>query len=140
MIRDIRQDLRERLRTLEAQRDKLHVELKEAEQQIGVLMHMLEIEDRRFADKAPSEVRKPMTKLSDFIYGELGRRRMTKEEVKIVAERAGYENVGRGVHLTLVNMEKSGRIRLVADNKYEPQTRSDERPGTPFFSTFSGSH
>jgi hypothetical protein len=139
MIRDIRQDLRERLRALETQRDKLHVDLKEAEQQIGVLMNMLEIEDRRFPPQASSDQQKPTKRLSDFIFEELGRRRMTKEEIKIAAEKNGYENVGRGVHVTLVNMEKSGRIHVVADNKYEQQIRS-ERSGAPFYSGFSGSH
>jgi hypothetical protein len=140
MMRDIRHDLRERLRTLEAQRDQLHANLKDAESQIAILMQMLEIEDRRYLEHSPSDIRKPTKKLNDFIYEELARRRMTKDEIKAVAERAGYEKVGRGVHLNLVNMEKSRRIRLGTDQKYEQQTRTDERSGTPFSSTFSGSH
>jgi hypothetical protein len=115
--------------------------LMELDEEATALMRMLNIEDQRFPEQKPSGAPAPTMALTDFIYEEIGRRRMNKAEIKIEAERAGYENVGRAVHLTLVNLERFRRINIGSDQKYERTAREsggDER--TPFFSDMSRSH
>lgn len=142
-MRDLRQELTERLRELEAQRDGFHTELKRVEDEIGVVLKMLDFEDRRFPKQQPKEIHRPTDPLGDFIYREIERRRMNKNEIKITAERAGYENVGRAVHLTLVNLERFGRIRVGSDGKYEilAAARNDQQlPPSFSFSDRTAAH
>jgi hypothetical protein len=136
-MRDIREDLKERLSSLEARRAEHHAALKELDEQAAAVMRMLDMEDRRFPEQKPNGAPAPTKALTDFIYEELGRRKMNKAEIKVAAERAGYENVGRAVHLTLVNLERFGRISVGSDQKYERSmlgSRSDERPSSSLFS------
>jgi hypothetical protein len=140
-MRDIREDLKERLRNLEADRDKHHAALKGIEENIAMIMRMLDIEDQQFpkhddTGDAPS----PTKLLSDFIYEELGRRRMAKVEIRTAAEKAGYENAGRAVHLTLVNLQRFQRIRLGPDKKYEWSVERGEPTAPSFFSGMAGTH
>jgi hypothetical protein len=133
-MRDIRQDLKERLSSVEAKRAEHHAALKQLDQQAAAIMLMLDTEDRRFPEPKPNSAAAAPTKaLTDFIYEELGRRRMDKTEIKLAAEQAGYGNVGRPVHLTLVNLARFGRISIGPDQKYErPIQTETPNSGTLF--------
>jgi hypothetical protein len=141
-MRDIREDLRERLSSLEAKRAEHHAALKELDEQAAAVMRMLDIEDREFPEQQPKggPAPTPTKVLSDFIYEELGRRRMNKAEIKVAAERAGYENVGRAVHLTLVNMARFGRVRCGEDKKYERSAEERGAERSPLFSDMPRPH
>jgi hypothetical protein len=127
-MRDIRQDLKERLGILEARRSELHSELKEMDEESATVIRLLDIEDRRFPPEQLGQTEpEPTVALAEFIFTELGKRPLGKDEMRPVAERGGYfkdtESPGRVLHLTLVNMERANRIRVREDGKYEQARR-----------------
>jgi hypothetical protein len=118
-MRDIRADLRERLRLLEARRAELQITLKDLDEETAAIMRMLDAEDRRFPPVPDNGQAMPEKILTEFIYEELVRRRMSKKEIRVVVEGAGYKVDGRSVHLTLVNLERNGRIQVADDQRYQ---------------------
>jgi hypothetical protein len=132
-MRDIRQDIRERLDLVEARRSSLERALKALNDEADALMRVLEAEDRRFL-REPLATR-PDGAMADFIVSEIDKRPLSKDEVLQVLERAGYldgiEAPGRSVHLTLVNLRRGGRIRIADDEKYHPPVRRHVGPFGP---------
>jgi len=134
MTRDIRPDLRERLeeersnreRAIEKRR-KAEAEEKEAVDNISRLMGLLEREAARFGEMAPAgDARKPDS-VGDFFIQLMREAPHSKEELRIAAEKAGYfkgpENPKRVTHLTITNMERGGRIKRDANDRYTEAPR-----------------
>jgi len=122
-MRDIRHDIRERLTEIEERRSRLQTELSAAEDESHLLMRLLDIEDERFPANAAQAPSQPEQTAGDFVIDQLRKRgSMTKDEVRDAMERAGYfaggEAPGRSAHLTLVNLERSGRLRSDDSGRY----------------------
>ncbi|MBV8736768.1 MAG: hypothetical protein JO007_05830 [Alphaproteobacteria bacterium] len=111
-MRDIRQDLRERLTNLERKRDQLQAELRIIEDESAALMRLLDFEDRRFPD-TDERVQHPERPVGDSILQALRVRSLTKDEIRDELERAGYGrtgSLGRTTHLALVNRNCPGSV------------------------------
>jgi hypothetical protein len=104
---------------LEARRAELQITLKDLDEETAAIMRMLDAEDRRFPPVPDNGQAMPEKILTEFIYEELVRRRMSKKEIRVVVEGAGYKVDGRSVHLTLVNLERNGRIQVADDQRYQ---------------------
>ena len=119
-MRDIRQDLRERLTALEQRRDQLQSELRVLDDESTAVIRLLDFEDRRFPSNGLD--RAPEQPVGDFILGALKARSLTKDEAHDPLVRAGYgqggEAVGRMAHLALVNLEKAAKVAIGEDHKY----------------------
>lgn len=124
MVRDIRADLSERLEALEWRRNALKDQLTELDREAETVQLMLAYENKR-----ASEGRIPM---GEFIEAALAEEPLTKEDVRLKCENAGYFPAimgGRQVHATMLNLENAGRIRKRNDGKYEPARGGN--PGRP---------
>ena len=122
--RDIRADLKERLRTAVVSRDDFLAKAKEFDSEIDLLTKLLDQEERRFGqkpetDKGNDEEKAP---LQDFLLKKLAHADLSKDDMKVFAEHAGYfENgasAGRSIHSTLLNLIRSGKVTTVADGIY----------------------
>jgi hypothetical protein len=136
-MRDIRRDLKERLSSLEERRAQLQATLKVIEDESAVLMRLLDYEDHRFPSEQTNIEQSDRPVLGEFITQHLHSRPMTKPEIRALTERAGYlaksESPGRTIHLTMVNMERFGRVRKRHDGRYEirePETSKTETPNS----------
>ena len=141
-MRDIRADLCERLASMEAQRAEIQVKAKELDERIAALMKMLDVEEQLFAkNEAVKFKERPQQLLSEFVYDRLAERPMNKQEIRVTAERAGYDVGGRSIHLTLVNLARFGRVHCRQDGRYERsvERRGDERSSS-FISDIPRSH
>jgi hypothetical protein len=118
-LKDIRPDLRERLRAAAVERDQLRPRLQDLDGTIALLEKLLEHEDRRF--KPPNAT--PTDSLADFLLENLGRGIATKDALRAVAEGAGYEVDGRSIHATLVNLIKSGKAVEIGEGQYAARTQ-----------------
>lgn len=118
-LKDIRPDLRERLRAAAVERDQLRPRLQELDGTIALLERLIEQEDQRFrpAGVAPSD------SLGDFLLEKMRRGISTKESLRAVAEEAGYDVDGRSIHATLVNLIKSGRAVEIGEGQYGSRTQ-----------------
>lgn len=118
-LKDIRPDLRERLRAATLERDQLRPRLQELEGTIALLEKIIEQEDERFrpVGTAPSEP------LADFLLEKMRRGVNTKDSLRMVAEEAGYEVDGRSIHATLVNLIKSGKAVEMGENQFGARTQ-----------------
>jgi hypothetical protein len=122
--RDIRADLKERLRTAVVSRDDFLAKAKEFDSEIDLLTKLLDQEERRFGqkvevEKGSSDERAP---LQDFLLKKLAHNEMTKDDMKVFAEHAGYfssgASAGRSIHSTLLNLIRSGKVTTVAEGIY----------------------
>jgi hypothetical protein len=113
-LKDIRPDLRERLRAAVVERDQLRPRLQELEGTIALLEKLMEQENRRFkpAETAPSDP------LDVFLLEKMRLGISTKESLRGLAEEAGYDVDGRSIHATLVNLIKSGRAVEIGEGQY----------------------
>jgi hypothetical protein len=118
-MKDIRPDLRERLRAAAVERDQLRPHLAELEAEIALLEKVIEREDRRFRPAGSS----PQDSLADFLMENLRRGIATKDGLRAVAEGAGYEVDGRSIHATLVNLIKSGKAVEFNEGEYAARTQ-----------------
>jgi hypothetical protein len=127
---------------MEAERAEIYAKTKELDEHIATLMQMLDMEDRRFPKQTTEENSvSPEKQIGEFVYDELGRRRMNKQEIRTVVESAGYNVGGRSIHLTLVNLERFGRIRCGEDKRYERSAeRARDERSPSFFADMSRSH
>jgi hypothetical protein len=141
-MRDIRIDLKERLAAMEAERDATLAKARELDERIAALTKVLDTEDIFSQPKNEKEKPRPEKSIADFVYEQLALRRMNKDEVHAVVARAGYDNGRRSIHLTLVNLERTGRIRCGRDGIYERATekRGDEGRSPSFFTDTPRSH
>jgi hypothetical protein len=109
--RDIRPDLRARLETAIASRDRAREHLNFFDSEVNALTRLLALEDRRFSETIGTvEDKQPF--LTGFIIERLKKRRMSKDELRVVAAEAGFEIDGRSIHATLVNLVRTGKVRL----------------------------
>ena len=118
-LKDIRPDLRERLRGAAVERDQLRPRLQELDGTIALLEKLLEQEERRF--KPPNST--PQDSLANFVMENLARGIATKDALRAVAEGAGYEVDGRSIHATLVNLIKSGKAVEFNEGQYAARTQ-----------------
>lgn len=152
-MRDIRDDLRERLQGIDAQRDGLRKSLEALDSEREIVLKMLEFETKRHAYSAQgaltpearsAALKAAVAKLADnaiqlssrpiltLVEGLLEKGAYTKDELRAEAETAGMftgnEAPGRIIHAMVMNLERHGRIRQRADGKYE-KIPAAERPG-----------
>jgi hypothetical protein len=118
-LKDIRPDLRERHRAAVVERDQLRPRLEELDGTIALLEQMIEQENRRFQ---PAQAA-PQDSLPDFLMEKMRVGIRTKESLRALAEEAGYDVDGRSIHLTLVNLIKSGRAVEIGDGQYNARTK-----------------
>lgn len=129
-MRDIRDDIRERLAAVEHKRQDFLAALKAQDDIKAALEKLLELEEARTRSgtvvNGNNHEKTPTIPVADFLVGLLRERPRTKEELSELAARAGYypdaEAVGRAIHMTIVNMERSGRIHEVR-GRYEEVVR-----------------
>jgi hypothetical protein len=128
-MRDIRPDLTERLSSMEERRAQLRAELRDLDAQAELLKNLIQVETRRFSSDEErhhylmSAGFRRLPPIGDFIDDLLRASPMTKDEIRVKAEEAGYfkgdEAAGRVLHATLLNLERHGRIVSSPDGKYE---------------------
>lgn len=142
-MRDIREDLRERLATIQMAYNQATAEFDEAmvalqigyrqkadalERERVAVLRLLEIEEARpetakdQSRAAPTD-RPPVFPMAEFIITKLhAHGPMTKEEIRTHVDLAGYldgEATGRTFHLTLMNISNSGgRVKKFPDGRY----------------------
>ncbi|UFZ02146.1 hypothetical protein LQG66_22935 [Bradyrhizobium ontarionense] len=144
-MRDIRDDLRERLAAIQTafnaateEHENQMIALQAGyrqkadalERERQAVLQLLKIEEARATSSGPSIARHPALPLSEFIITKLHTiGPMTKEQIRAEVDRAGYlegEATGRTFHLTLMNISGAGgRISKLPDNRYIAQSRSD---------------
>lgn len=107
--RDIRTDLKQRLRDTTALRDTCMKQVDAYTDQIGVLTRMIEIEDQRY-NQQPVTERELDETLPDFIERLARNGPMTKDQMRAAAEGAGYAVDGRSIHAVTVNLQRGNRI------------------------------
>lgn len=138
-LRDIREDLRERLALakkraneidskfeadLEAVKVRYKIERVEAEAEFRSLRTLLFAEERRHGASVQQPTAElPPLPLADFLEDLIRiKSPRTKNEFREEAITAGYfpdgENTGRMIHMTLLNITRSGRIRDMGDGTY----------------------
>ena len=134
-VRDIRNDLRERLASIggryademhdyEAQREALdaqHRRVVEAlERERLAVQQLLEIEEvREGSATVEIEPLRRRVPLGDFLIAKIcAHGPIDKELLKSEATAAGYEIDGRAFHATLMNVEKHSRVRKTRDGQY----------------------
>lgn len=124
-MRDIRQDLKERIEAEYARREPLAVALEEIENNIAGLKRLLQAEEDRAsgngAHKAPPS--KPSASLEDYLMKMLSKGPKTLQEMRAGAMAAGYfhgskESPGRAIHGKLLNPLRAKTIVRDDDRKY----------------------
>jgi GAF domain-containing protein len=135
-LRDIRNDLRERLAALDgaeldqmmtyqAERERLDAAHNNALRSIAAeraaLKQLLSIEDHRASALPPFTARSaPTIPLGDFLIAKVRAcGALEKEELRAAAEEAGYRD-GRAFHTTLMNITKGGKLQQYSDGRYAP--------------------
>jgi hypothetical protein len=113
-LRDIREDLKARLRDAVANRDLHAGKAQEYGKEVDVLTQLLDREEARFvaqkAAQAPTP-KEPDEPLADFLLKALRTRPMNKSDLREQATRAGYAGDGRSIHLTVVNLSRANRVK-----------------------------
>jgi hypothetical protein len=122
-LRDIRSDLKDRLRVATAQRDHMRSAIGTLEKAVELLEQMLAQEEHNYAAANGSAKAKPMASLPDFIVDKLGTGHSTKDSLKLAAVEAGYKVDGRSIHATLVNLIKTGRATEIGEGRYGALTQ-----------------
>jgi len=127
-LRDIRDDLKERLAAIDTEADKLKAQLNSLTQKRLSLQALLEEEEARFAKGdqnlfagAPDEPGKYATPLSKIILGKIKYNggSATLEDLKRAAESAAYDfgekQPGRSIHFALIGMAQNGLVENLGD-------------------------
>lgn len=141
-VRDIRNDLRERLADLDRkqaqqtshyQSEILRIEdehrsaIKAIEMERAALKQLLSIEDQRSATSTNFTMRSdPSIPLAEFLIAKVRMcGQMEKEELRAAADEAGYTD-GRTFHATLMNITKGGRLQQFKDGRYSIPSINDQ--------------
>jgi hypothetical protein len=137
-MRDIREDLRERLAAIQAASNAaieehenralaLQADYRQKadalERERQAVLQMLKFEEARARPTEPGTARPPALPLAEFIITKIhANGMMTKEEIRAEVDQAGYlegEATGRTFHLTLMNISGTGgRICRMSDGRY----------------------
>jgi hypothetical protein len=136
LVRDIRNDLRERLAVINGMQadeesryfdERMRIDndharaLESFERERSVINQLLAIEERRGSlPTIPTSFKSP---LPDFLITNIKMfGPMSKNELRAAVESAGYfeddEANGRTFHTTLMNITKGGRLRQLPDDRY----------------------
>jgi hypothetical protein len=110
-VRDIRPDLRERIRRAVLARE-------DADAEILMLTKLLDREEREFGSNNQRGKSPPSLSLPLFILGQLRMKDMSKDDMRIYAQDAGYKADGRSIHATVVNLRRGGKISEIAPGLY----------------------
>jgi hypothetical protein len=145
-MRDIRDDLRERLAAIQSA---ANTAIEEHENQALALqagyrqkadalererqavLQMLKFEEARAKPAEPGIARPPALALAEFIITKIhANGTMTKEQIRAEVDRAGYlegEATGRTFHLTLMNISGAGgRICRLSDGRYAVPSKASQ--------------
>jgi hypothetical protein len=117
-FRDIRPDLRERLRSTTAELDQLRAITENLEKTVQILEQMLAAEEHRFTPDQAAQTKPPEESLPEFIFQNLRTGPRSKDDLRWIANRAGYDVDGRSIHATLVNLLRSGKAVEISDGQY----------------------
>jgi plasmid stability protein len=121
-LRDIRPDLRDRLRVATAERDHMRSMIEKLEGTVQLLEQMLAAEERRFTVNLVADGvtvgEPPSEPLPDFILGALRRSNHSKDSLRFLAEKGGYHVDGRSIHATLVNLIRTGKAEEIEDGEF----------------------
>jgi hypothetical protein len=118
-LRDIRPDLRERLRVAKSDLSQVQAMIGTLESTVGLLEQMLAQEEQRYA---ASEKSVPSESLPEFLLEKLRSGPHTKDVLRWAAEQAGYDVDGRSIHATLVNLIRTDRAVEVREGEYSART------------------
>jgi hypothetical protein len=131
-MRDIRDDLKERLAAIDAEADKLKAQLESLSLKKAPIQKLLQEEDARFAKSdqvlfagVHDEPGKYSTPLSRIILGKirLNGGIASLEDLKQAAEDAAYnfgeKQPGRSIHFALIGMAQSGLVESMGDSVWK---------------------
>ena len=142
-MRDIRNDLQDRVDLIEEQISAAHAQfegrleqlkserdarLAELKAELTAVATLVDCEHRRLGDLATEQtVEAQSLPLADFFVRKLSESGpLSKEDLRVLAVKEGYfddsEIAGRGAHATLVTIVKEGRIRQLPDGTFAPPT------------------
>jgi hypothetical protein len=122
-MRDIRQDLKERIAAEFARREPHQDALKQIDENVANLQRLLEIEEGRNVNGAQKTApSRPTVTLDDYLTKQLGKGPKTLKELTAAAIAAGYfagskESPGRAIHGKLLNPMKAGTITRDTDRE-----------------------
>lgn len=128
-LRDIRPDLKARLRAALENRDSHQAKVEEFAGEIDDLTRQLDRENARYGqERVRLQLQEPTESLTDFILQALRMRPMGKEDLRDSASRAGYSVDGRSIHATVVNLHRTGRIKEITEGVF---AMPDHAPTAP---------
>ena len=124
-MRDIRQDLKERIAAEAARREPLQAAIEQIDQNIDSLTSLLAQEESRASGNGVDKTvhARPTGPLQDYLLRMLGKGPKSLEELRASATAAGYfegssESPGRAVHSKLLNPIRAGHVARDEDKKY----------------------
>jgi hypothetical protein len=128
-MRDIREDLKERIATNNKRRADLKahydVQTKALDDETALLSRLLAFEEHRFrVYRGGREFPAPTIPLAMFFVETLRKMGpMTKDELRRAAVKEGYfeddDDGGRSTHASLLNSERGNRVKRLEDGRYE---------------------
>ncbi len=124
-MRDIREDLKERIRVEHARREPHQEALKQIDDNIAGLERLLATEESRSNGNGSvaAILPRPAGNLTDYLTKMLKKAPRTLDEMRDAAVAAGYfegakESPGRAIHGKLLNPIRAGRVIKDAEGKY----------------------
>jgi hypothetical protein len=114
-FRDIRPDLKDRLRHELTIRDDLSAKTKNNNDAIESLMLLLDRENARYSNT--NSIKEPDLPIDEFVLKALSTRPMSKDDLREAALGAGYltdsDSPGRSIHAVTVNLGRSSKIKEI---------------------------
>ena len=118
-LRDIRPDLKERLRAKTAEREAMRAVMENLDIAIELLEQMIAEEERRFNVAPTAQKTPPKELLSEFVLQQLrAGKPKTKDDLRWLAEQAGYDVDGRSIHAALVALLRTARAKEVEQGQF----------------------
>jgi hypothetical protein len=114
--RDIRSDLKERLKFATGKRAELDAD-------IELLTKLLDREERRYGLLKPRSKESAQKPLAEFLLDKMRIGGMTKDDMRIYAADAGYfedgQSPARVIHATVLNLTKANKIYDIGGGLFE---------------------